>query len=93
IEKIRGELMPVEMVQKIMVINIQSVFREFESGCENIASVYCEILGGDRDHLARMVKEMRQVLEDSIKNAKDKSKVEIQTIIKDYAVTRSRGQR
>ncbi|MCK0148218.1 hypothetical protein MWU78_21405 [Arenibacter sp. F26102] len=93
IEKIRGELMPVEMVQKIMVINIQSVFREFESGCENIASVYCEILGGNRDHLARMVKEMRQVLEDSIKNAKDKSKVEIQTIIKDYAVTRSRGQR
>lgn len=93
ISKLMGELMPIEMVQKVLVINIQSVFRELESATENIASVYCEILGGDRDHLARMVEEMREALQDSIKNAKEKSKEEIKGIIKDYSATRSRGQR
>jgi len=93
IEKIRGELMPVEIVQRIMIVNMQSIFREFESASENIASVYCEILGGNRDHLAKMGEEMREALQDSIKNAKENSKAEISGVIKEYSATRSRGER
>lgn len=93
IEKIRGELMPVDIVQKIMIVNMQSIFREFESACENIGSVYCEILGGNRDHLAKMAEEMRESLQDSIKNAKENSKAEITAVIKEYSATRNRGER
>ena len=93
IAKKMGELMPIEMVEKILTINIQHLFRGFESESENIASEYCEILGGDRSHLSEMVKQMRKHLEKSISEIKRKSAQEIKAVIRDYADVRSRGQR
>lgn len=93
IQKKMGELMPIEMVEKIMTVNIQSIFRSFETECENIASVYCEILGGDREHLSEMVAQMREHLQKTINDVKDKSAREVKAVIKDYAEVRGRGQR
>lgn len=88
-----GELMPIEMVEKVLTVNIRSIIRESESQWENIASTYCEILGGDRSHLSLMVKEMNEHMDKMIKEVKIKSAEEIKQIISDYAEVRSRGQR
>ena len=91
--KLQGKLMPIELVEKTLTINIQSIFRSFESSSENIASIYNERLGGDRADLADMVTRMRQELERAITSAKQKSKEEITGLMQEYAATRSRGEK
>ena len=93
IQKKMGKLMPIELVEKILTVNIQSIFRAFETEADNIASVYCEILGGDRTHLSEMTKRMREHLDGSIKKAKNTAFREIKIAINDYAEVRSRGER
>jgi hypothetical protein len=93
IQKLQGRLMPIDLVEKTQTINIQSIFRAFESAAENIASIYTERLGGDRADLADMITRMRQELHRSIQDAKEKSKQEIKGLMAEYADTRSRGEK
>ncbi|HET8885574.1 MAG TPA: hypothetical protein VFM70_04385 [Salinimicrobium sp.] len=93
IQKLQGKLMPMELVEKTQTINIQSIFRTFESAAENIASIYNERLGGDRATLAEMTTRMRTELARAINSAKEKSKEEITGLMKDYADTMSRGEK
>lgn len=83
--KKRGELIPTELVRTIMTVNIQTIIRSFEIESDNIASIYCEILGGDRSHLAEMVSKMREHLQKAIIEAKEKSASDIKNAIKLYA--------
>lgn len=93
IQKMQGKLMPVELVEKTQLINIQSIFRTFESSCENIATIYNERLGGDRSDLADMITRMRQELHRSIKDAEEKSAEEITELLKEYSQTLNRGEK
>jgi hypothetical protein len=93
IAKKMGELMPIDMVEKILMVNIRTIVRESVNEWENIASVYCEILGGNRSHLSQMVEQMNKHMDKMVKDVKKKSGDEIKQVIKDYAEVRSRGQR
>ena len=93
IAKRSGELMPLELVEKIFSINIQTLLRTIENENENLASVWLEILGGDRSHLSKMIKEMREIIQRSVSETEEKSAEDIKTAIKDYAEVRGRGQR
>jgi hypothetical protein len=93
IAKKMGELMPIDMVEKILMVNIRTIVRESVNEWENIASVYCEILGGNRSHLSQMVEQMNKHMDKLVKDVKKKSGDEIKQVIKDYAEVRSRGQR
>jgi len=93
IEKKMGKLMPIDMVDTIFTINIQTILRSFESECENVISICVERLGGDRADISDLGDKMRELLHKTINNVKSKSKEEIEAVIKDYAVVRSRGER
>lgn len=93
IQKKMGKLMPIELVEKILTVNIQSIFRAFETEADNIASVYCEILGGDRTHLSEMADQMRKHLQKAILETKTQAADEVKHAIKEYAEVRSRGER
>ncbi|WP_036384026.1 hypothetical protein [Muricauda sp. MAR_2010_75] len=93
IQRKMGKLMPIELVEKILTVNIQAVFRSFETEAENIASTYCEILGGDRTHLSEMADQMRKHLQKAIEETKSQSAIEVNQAIKDYAEVRNRGER
>ncbi|WP_300440662.1 hypothetical protein [Christiangramia sp.] len=93
IQKMQGELMPIDLVERTQTINIQSIFRSFESASENIASIYNERLGGDRASLAEMITRMRKELERAIRAAEEKSKEEIKGLMAEYAATRRRGEK
>ena len=89
LEKIAGNLMPVELVEKILVINIQSIFKNFESEMENLARVYVP----DRDLLAQAISDQKELLSKIIAKTKEDSSVEIENAINEYQETRSRGER
>jgi len=94
VEKMMGQLMPTELVQQIFRINLQSIFKEFEAGCLNIASTYCDIMaGGDRALIGKVTDELRYLLDDTIKRSKEVAGIEIQNAIEEYAETRNRGER
>ncbi|MEP2059131.1 MAG: hypothetical protein ABJJ05_15070 [Maribacter litoralis] len=88
-----GELMPVDMVEKILTVNIRHIIHESRNEWENIASTYCEILGGNRSHRSDMVEQLNKHMDNLVKEVKEKAGIEIQQIIKDYSEVRSRGQR
>ena len=64
VEKMMGQLIPVDLVHQILKINIQNVFISFESELQNLASIYCDILaGGDRGKLSEIITIMRENLQ------------------------------
>ena len=88
-----GELMPVEMVEKILTVNIRHIIHESKNEWENIASTYTEILGGNRSHLSQMVEALNKHMDKLVKEVKKKAAEEIKQVIRDYSEVRSRGQR
>ncbi len=93
IEKILGQLAPVELIEKILSVNMQHIFKTFENECTNIASEYSEILGGDRNAIADMTKKMRESVKRIVSTTKKKSKQDIEVVISEYATTRNRGEK
>lgn len=94
VEKLMGNLMPVDMVEQITRVNTQDIFKSFENELVNLGSIYCDILaGGDRDKLAELIKKIRQKLEFVIQKTEKSSLQEIENVIQDYAEVRSRGEK
>jgi hypothetical protein len=94
LEKMMGQLIPVELMRRILKINIQNVFMSFENELINIASIYCDILaGGDRKKLADITKQMRDNLARIIADTNKNAAKEIRGVVTDYSETRSRGER
>ncbi|WP_299529067.1 hypothetical protein [Ulvibacterium sp.] len=93
LRKIQGKLLPVDLVERIFTVNIQTVFRSFETEAENVASIYCDILGGDSSHQAEMTKQMKDQLQVSIDYSKDRAAKEIKSAIESYCEVLSRGER
>lgn len=94
VQKMMGQLIPTDLVEQILRINLQNIFKEFEAGTLNIASKFCDVMAnGDRAKLGRVTDDLRFLLEDVIKRSKDVAEIEIENAINEYAETRSRGER
>lgn len=90
LEKKAGNLLPVDLVQNILAINIQAIFKAFEGEMENIASVTC---GGNRDILSGVVKQQREMLSRAIEKAKNDAAIDIENAISEYKEVRGVGER
>ena len=93
LEKIAGNLLPVDLCEKIIIINIQAVFKSFESEMENMASIYNEEFGGNRSTLVNIVKKQREVFARAIKKAQTDADYELKNAVDEFQDTRDRGQR
>lgn len=93
LEKKQGKLMPLELVEKILVINLQTIFRTFEAEANNLASVYCEILGGDRTHLSEMSSRMGKIVDNAVRTSKKQALIDINRAIASYAEVHNRRER
>lgn len=89
IEKLAGKLLPVELVEKIFKINLQSIFKNVEQEHENLASLY--VL--DRKILSEVVTKQKILLARAIEKAKEDAMYEIEGAIMEYQDVRSRGER
>lgn len=94
IQKLNGELMPVDLVESIIKLNIKHINKNFEQDLINLASVYCDVLaGGNREKLAELISKMRQKLNHTIKRTETTALQEIENVVEDYAESRNRGER
>lgn len=85
IDKMKGKLLPVELIQSVLVINIQTIFKEFESECLNLASIYTDVLaGGDRGKLAEITEKVREKINDVVKRSEETATNEIENAVDDY---------
>jgi hypothetical protein len=93
LEKQAGNLLPVDLCEKIITINIQAVFKSFEGEMENMASIYNEEFGGNRTTLVNIVKKQREVFARAIKKAGEDADYELKNAVDEFQDTRDRGQR
>lgn len=94
VEKLMGNLMPVDLVQQIITINIQDIFRTYDQDIVNQASIFCDIMaGGDRTKLAQVIAKLRTHLEHIIQKVEKSAAKEVENVIKEYSQTRSRGEK
>ena len=89
LEKIAGNLMPIEVVERIFTINIQAIFKNVEGELENLASIYVP----DRSILSDVIQKQKELLVKIVEKSKEDAAIEIENAINDYAETRSRGER
>jgi hypothetical protein len=89
IEKKAGELLPVDLVRKIIGINNKSIFINMEQEIRNQAGMMAK----DREELAILEKEMQKSLTISVKKAKDDMQAELENAINEFMDTRGRGQK
>ncbi len=90
--KLRGKLMPTELVESILTINIQTIFREFEAESENIATIFCDTLGGSREHLTAITADLKQSIQKAVNRAKVASSEDITKAIKDFSEFQKRNR-
>lgn len=93
LDKAAGSLLPVQLVESILVINIQAIFKVFGSELENFASIYNEVLGGTRKELAVIIEKQKEMLAKCIEKSSTDAMAEIDFAIMEYQELRSRGER
>lgn len=94
VEKMMGNLMPVDLVTTILSVNIHHIHKNYENDIINIASIFCDkMAGGDRTKLAEIISDVRFKLEETIKRTEKTAAIEIDNVIDSYAEARSRGER
>ena len=86
IEKLQGKLMPIELVEQILSINLNTVFKEFEASI--FSQVQMFIPSNDREEIATATEKIRFSLADVIEKARKESADQIEAIINDYSQSR-----
>ena len=86
IEKLQGKLMPIELVEQILSINLNTVFKEFEASI--FSQVQMFIPSNDREEIATATEKIRFSLADVIEKAREESADQIEAIINDYSQSR-----
>lgn len=93
LEKKAGNSLPLDMIEKVIAINYKAVLKSSHSQVKNIATVIVQQLGGSKDDLNRIMIELEAIFENTVKDSKKKSAVDIEKLIDEYSEIRSRGER
>ena len=86
IEILQGKLMPIELVEQILSINLNIVFKEFEASI--FSQVQMFIPSNDREEIASATEKIRFSLADVIQKAREESSDQIEAVINDYSQAR-----
>lgn len=94
LQKMQGNLMPVDLVKNIVKLNIQHIIKTYENDTLTYAAILCDVLaGGNREKLAEVTKKLRASMFETIKRTEQTVAQEIENVIDDFAEVRSRGER
>jgi len=93
LEKAAGNLLPVDLVERVNVINFQGIFKHCETAAENMASIMVERFGGNRKDFAEISKSLKGEFGRWIEKAKTDIDKELKNAVDEFQDTRDRGQR
>jgi len=93
LDKMNGELIPVELMQTIFTVNIQHIIKEFHREAERIATIFCESLGGGRDKFTQIREELNKCVQRAVDTSKEEAAIEIKQAINEYVSILERRQK
>lgn len=93
LERLAGNSLPIDVIERIMVINFQAIIKNFEASLENMAFITTEVLGGTRKDSADIVKKLRVELNTVVQKTKSDIAHEMDSEIKMVIESRTQGQR
>ncbi len=93
LEKMAGNLLPVDLVEKIVVINIQAILKGFRTERENMTSILIERFGGNRKDLVEINAMLDKSMDIVISKAKKEANYELEQAISTYQDSRGRGEK
>jgi hypothetical protein len=93
LEKLAGNLLPVDQVEKIIVVNVQAILKNFRSERDNLALVMVERFGGSRKDLVEITTELDKIMDVVISKAEKDANYELDIAVSQYQEVRSRGER
>lgn len=89
IEKKAGNLLPVELITKIIAINNKTIFVHMEQEIRNQAATMAK----DREELALLEANMQKTLSTTIEKAKKDMLAELEGVISEFMSTRKQGEK
>lgn len=93
INKKNGEALPTDFVVRMTTVLIREMLANFDKGTIRIADKFCSIVGADRKMLARVNDNLNKEMQKIIDEAKKDVKHQINKAIKEYSITRNKGER
>lgn len=93
LEKKAGNTLPLDMIESVLGINFKAIFKTNFSLANNVAMVIVQQLGGSKEDLHSIRKELENVFDKTVKDAEKKASVDIDKLIDEYSEVRSRGER
>jgi hypothetical protein len=93
LEKKAGNTLPLDKVETLMAINYKSIFKSFYSQLKNIALITVQNLGGSKEDLNVIMKDLEKHLNHIVKMSKENAEKEIEKLVDEYSEVRSRGER
>jgi hypothetical protein len=84
LEKQAGNLLPLDLVEKCLVINIQSIIKGFKTERDNMSRIVVEKFGGTRKDLVEVNLELDKILDMVVKKAKKEASYELENAINTY---------
>jgi hypothetical protein len=93
LEKLAGNLLPVDQVEKIIVVNVQAILKNFRSERDNLALVMVERFGGSRKDLVEITTALDKIMDVVISKAEKDANYELDIAVSQYQEVRSRGER
>lgn len=93
LEKLAGNLLPVDQCEKIIVVNVQAILKNFRSERDNMALVMVERFGGSRKDLVEITTALDKIMDVVISKAEKDANYELDIAVSQYQEVRSRGER
>ena len=90
--KKRGEVIPTDLATTVFRNHFKSVTKAFHQGANNFIATIAKRAGIPKDDLADLRGELIEIVNDSVKDAAEDSKADIDNIVKEYAAKRGVGQ-
>lgn len=91
LEKMAGNLLPVDLVEKIVIINIHAILKGFRSERENMTSILIERFGGNRRDLVEINAMLDKSMDVVIKKAEKQANHELEQAISVYQDSKGKG--
>lgn len=93
LEKKAGNTLPLDLMQKIVVINFQSVLNSFLLESKNLATVMVERFGGTRSDTVEIETKINHIFKKVVDTTKKNVAKEIESAVSEYSEVRSRGEK
>jgi hypothetical protein len=92
-DKIRGEVIPIEIVKTVFAQHSQNIITEFKNSVENILTIFAKKKSLNGNEVAEIRGQMVSTINLAVDKAVDSSKKNLTHIVKEFSIKKEVGER